>query len=79
MLSLFIEAYLQEIGSSEDEEIRNKNMTSILLSLFGWELRNTNELICKECNRVIGLWNYHDDVNRDLCEVELLMESDVVC
>ena len=70
VLSLFIEAYLQEIGiSEEDVSVREKSITSILLSLFGWELNEKKEIFCKECNRVVGLWSYESECNHTLCQV----------
>lgn len=38
VLSTFVEAYLQEMGASDDDpvEVRRKNVTTILLALFGW-------------------------------------------
>lgn len=40
VLSTFVEAYLQEMGASDADpiEVRRKNITSILLALFGWSV-----------------------------------------
>ena len=40
VLSTFVEAYLQEVGISDesDPSIRNRNVTAILLALFGWSV-----------------------------------------
>ena len=40
VLSIFVEAYLQEVGISDeaDPSIRNRNVTAILLALFGWSV-----------------------------------------
>lgn len=79
MLSLFIEAYLQEIGESEEgTSDREAHITSILLSLFGWELKEGNEVVCKECNRVVGLWNYQDKLNKSLCDVSGVIDSLII-
>lgn len=62
VLSIFVEAYLQEVGISDeaDPSIRNRNVTAILLALFGWSVgdhpgcgftgcSDVDELYCSEC------------------------------
>lgn len=65
VLSLFIEAYMQEMGVSETEsqESRDRIITHILLALFGWEQSNPNELECRECGRRAGMWNYSSSLH----------------
>ena len=71
VLSTFVEAYLQEVGISDDADssVRNRNVTAILLALFGWSVGERSgrygmdglgldELYCSECCRHVGLWNY---------------------
>ena len=71
VVSIFVEAYLQEVGISDeaDPSIRNRNVTAILLALFGWSVgdhpgcgftgcSDVDELYCSECCRHVGLWNY---------------------
>lgn len=66
-----MEAYLQEVGISDeaDSSVRNRNVTAILLALFGWSVGDrsgrdgmdclvVDELYCSECCRHVGLWNY---------------------
>lgn len=66
-----MEAYLQEMGGSEDDspESRNRKITHILLALYGWKMGSCDDILCEECGRHIGLWNFGNSLNVSLCDV----------
>ena len=79
VLSLFVEAYLQEMGGSADEsvEVRNRKITHILLALYGWKTGSCDDILCEECGRHIGLWNFKNALNVALCDVGALYIVDL--
>ena len=67
VLSLFVEAYLQEMGGSADESVE----------LYGWKKGSCDDILCEECGRHIGLWNFKNTLNVALCDVGALRIIDM--
>ena len=59
------------MGGSEDDSVEshNRKITHILLALYGWQMGSCDDIICEECGRHVGLWNFSSSLNMSLCDV----------
>ena len=56
------------VSDNEDQESRDRDITCILLALFGWKKTDGDELECSECGRSVGLWNYSGELRSFVVE-----------